>query len=142
MGVVFGVLAGYYYWSPKFIGYMYDEFLGRVQFVTLFIGVNLTFFPMHFLGLAGMPRRICDYPDSYGYWNTISSIGSIISFASLLLFIYIIYYQLSEKVVFNNWYLPSYFFSSVNKNFIIIPSLEWALPNPPGYHHYHETPII
>ena len=84
MGVVFGVLGGYYYWSPKFIGYQYNEFLGLIQFWSLFIGVNLTFLPMHFTGLAGMPRRICDYPETYGLWNTISSYGSIISFLSLL----------------------------------------------------------
>jgi heme/copper-type cytochrome/quinol oxidase subunit 1 len=103
MGVVFGVLGGYYYWSPKFIGYQYNEFLGLIQFWSLFIGVNLTFLPMHFTGLAGMPRRICDYPETYGLWNTISSYGSIISFLSLLFFIFIIYRQISDKIKFYTW---------------------------------------
>lgn len=140
MGVVFGVLAGYYYWSPKIIGYIYNEILAKIQFYSLFLGVNLTFFPMHFLGLAGMPRRICDYPDSYGLWNTISSMGSFISFMSLLLFIFIVYKQLSEKLIFINWYKPSFFFSFSNA--INIPTLEWVLPNPPAYHHFNEVPIL
>lgn len=140
MGVVFGVLAGFYYWSPKMIGYMYDEVLAKIQFYTLFIGANLTFFPMHFLGLGGMPRRICDYPDSYGLWNTICSIGSFLSFISLILFMLVVFKQLSSKKEFVNWYKPSFFFSS--KNSVIIPTLEWLLPNPPAYHHFNEVPIL
>lgn len=65
MGAVFGILGAYYHWSPKMIGYMYNELLAKVQYYLFFIGVNLTFFPMHFLGMAGMPRRYADYPDSY-----------------------------------------------------------------------------
>jgi len=91
MGVVFSFFAGFYYWIHKMTGFHYLEEYGQVHFWTTFIGVNLTFFPMHFLGLAGMPRRIPDYPDVYAGWNVISSIGSMISFIGSLFFFYIIY---------------------------------------------------
>jgi cytochrome c oxidase subunit I len=91
MGAVFGFFAGFYYWIEKMTGYNYIEDYGQIHFWSTFIGVNLTFFPMHFLGLAGMPRRIPDYPDAYAYWNFISSIGSMISFFSAIFFFYIIY---------------------------------------------------
>lgn len=76
MGALFSAFAGFYYWFWKITGYTYDEFLGRVHFWCLFVGVNLTFFPMHFLGLAGMPRRIPDYPDTYAGFNYFASLGS------------------------------------------------------------------
>lgn len=138
MGVVFGLFAGYYYWSPKITGYMYNEILGRIQFWSLFIGVNLTFFPMHFLGLAGMPRRIGDYPDSYGPWNYVATLGSMISFMTLLLFMYIIYDQLSSKKNFKLWNKKLYFFKD---NIYTINTLEWLLDNPPKFHNYNEIPI-
>lgn len=97
MGVVFGFFAGFYYWFEKISGYTYNEVLGKVHFVITFIGVNLTFFPMHFLGLAGMPRRIPDFPDAYSDWNYIQSFGSIISVVGALLFFYIIANALSNK---------------------------------------------
>ena len=90
MGAVFGIFAGIYYWFGKMSGKNYSEFFGKLHFWLFFLGVNLTFFPQHFLGLAGMPRRIPDYPDAYAGWNIISSIGSYISFASfskMLLFV-------------------------------------------------------
>ena len=90
MGVVFGFFAGFYYWIEKISGYKYDETLGKIHFIVTFIGVNLTFFPMHFLGLAGMPRRIPDYPDAYFGWNYVQSIGSIISVIGTLIFFYVV----------------------------------------------------
>jgi cytochrome c oxidase subunit 1 len=91
MGAVFGLLGGFYYWIGKMLGARYHETLAQVHFWSFFIGVNLTFFPMHFLGLAGMPRRIPDYPDCYATWNKVASFGSMVSVLSTLLFFYIIY---------------------------------------------------
>ena len=93
MGAVFGLFGGYYYWIEIIIGYPYNDLLGKIHFWTFFWGVNITFFPMHFLGLAGMPRRIPDYPDAFAGWNLISSIGSIITFFSVLFFICSVYYH-------------------------------------------------
>lgn len=94
MGVMFSIFAGFYNWFERFTGLQYPEILGQIHFWIFFIGVNLTFFPMHFLGLAGMPRRIPDYPDSYAGWNSVSSFGSYISVVSVLLFFYIVYITL------------------------------------------------
>jgi len=91
MGAVFAIFAGWYYWIAKITGLQYPEVLGQIHFWMFFLGVNLTFFPMHFLGLAGMPRRIPDYPDAYAGWNSIASLGSYISAFSALLFFYIVY---------------------------------------------------
>src|ERR1043166_4478245 len=87
LGAVFAIFAGWYFWFPKITGYTYNETLGKLHFWTMFIGVNLTFFPMHFLGLAGMPRRYADYPDAFAGWNLVASIGSYISIAGLLIFL-------------------------------------------------------
>ena len=97
MGAVFAFFAGFYYWFWKVSGYTYNELYGNVHFWLMFIGVNLTFFPMHFVGLAGMPRRIPDYPDNYYYWNILSSFGSIISSVSVLLFFYVIYLSFNNN---------------------------------------------
>jgi len=91
LGAVFAIFSGFYYWIPKITGRYYPEKLGRLHFWMTFIGVNLTFFPMHFLGLAGMPRRIPDYPDAFSGWNFIASVGSIISAVGALLFFYIVW---------------------------------------------------
>lgn len=91
MGAVFALFAAFYYWIGKITGHTYNELLGQIHFYTMFIGVNLTFFPMHMLGLAGMPRRIPDFPDPFTGWNLIASFGSIISIVSSALFLYIIY---------------------------------------------------
>jgi cytochrome c oxidase subunit 1 len=94
MGAVFAIFAGFYYWIEKMVGKPYPELLGQIHFWVFFIGVNLTFFPMHFLGLAGMPRRIPDYPDAYSGWNAVASYGSYISLFSTFVFIAVIYFTL------------------------------------------------
>ena len=102
MGAVFGVFAGFYFWFDKIIGYQYNLNLSRLHFWLTFIGVNLTFFPMHFMGLHGMPRRIPDYPDVYSFWNLVSSIGALISFAGLIIFIIIFFEAFYYKRVVGN----------------------------------------
>jgi heme/copper-type cytochrome/quinol oxidase subunit 1 len=97
MGAVFALFAGFYYWFPVITGHLLVESLGRIHFLLTFLGVNITFFPMHFLGLAGMPRRIPDYPDAYALLNHISSYGSTLSFIGLLVFIYNIFLSLSRN---------------------------------------------
>ena len=90
MGVVFGLFSAFYYWIDVFTGVKYSEHYGRIHFWLTFLGVNMTFFPMHFLGLAGMPRRIPDYPDVYAFWNYISSVGSLISVVGVFVFFFLI----------------------------------------------------
>jgi heme/copper-type cytochrome/quinol oxidase subunit 1 len=97
MGAVFAIFAGWYFWIGKVVGLRYSEVLGQIHFWMFFLGVNLTFFPMHFLGLAGMPRRIPDFPDAYAGWNAIASFGSYISALSALLFFFIVYLTLTSK---------------------------------------------
>jgi cytochrome c oxidase subunit 1 len=97
MGAVFSIFAGWYYWINKITGLNYPEVLGQIHFWLFFIGVNLTFFPMHFLGLAGMPRRIPDYPDAFAGWNAVASFGSYFSAISVVLFFFIVYYTLSQQ---------------------------------------------
>jgi len=98
MGAVFGMFAGWYYWIQKISGLNYPEILGKIHFWLFFLGVNLTFFPMHFLGLAGMPRRVPDYPDAFSAWNNFSSFGSYFSTLSALLFIVIAFNTLTQKI--------------------------------------------
>jgi len=97
MGSGFGVFAGFYYWFSKITGYQYSEKLGQTHFWLTFIGANLTFFPMHFLGISGMPRRIPDYPEMYQLWNTIVSFGALFSLFSIFFFYYVIYKALTDK---------------------------------------------
>jgi len=96
MGAVFALFAGFYYWFPVITGHLLVESLGRIHFALTFLGVNITFFPMHFLGLAGMPRRVPDYPDAYALLNHVSSYGSTLSFIGLLVFIYNVFLSLSR----------------------------------------------
>jgi hypothetical protein len=109
MGVVFGLFAAFYYWIELLAGLKYSDILAKLHFWLTFVGVNLTFFPMHFLGLAGMPRRIPDYPDVYWAWNFSSSVGSLVSIFGVFLFFFIIYDLFSTNNLFfqlnNNIYI-------------------------------------
>jgi cytochrome c oxidase subunit 1 len=143
MGAVFAMFAGWYFWVPKIIGFNYNHFLAKVQFWLLFIGVNLTFFPQHFLGLQGMPRRISDYPDAFAGWNLVSSLGSIVSVVSATLFVYIIYLQLVEGKVAdrNPWMTPAFYTDILQANLNrCYNSLEWGLTSPPKPHAFVSLP--
>jgi cytochrome c oxidase subunit 1 len=131
LGAVFGIFCGFYYWIGKMSGRQYPELLGKIHFWTFFIGVNLTFMPMHFLGLAGMPRRIPDYPDAYAGWNEVASIGAYISFASTILFVFIALYTLTrgKRVADNPWGEGA-------------TTLEWTVSSPPPFHTFEELPKI
>lgn len=91
MGAVFALFAGFYYWFLFLTGKSYSEYFGQLHFWTTFVGVNITFFPMHFLGLAGMPRRIPDYPDVFYFWNSVATFGSYVTTFSLAVFAFLIY---------------------------------------------------
>jgi len=100
MGAVFGLFAGFYYWFEKITGYKLDEYLSRVHFWLTFVGANITFFPMHFLGLAGMPRRIPDYPDVFSYWNEVATYGSFITFIGVIVFFTNVFFSLAGVNLF------------------------------------------
>jgi cytochrome c oxidase subunit 1 len=144
MGAVFALFAGWYFWVPKILGLNYNTILAKVQFWLLFIGVNVTFFPQHFLGLQGMPRRISDYPDAFVGWNLISSFGSIISVVSAWLFLYIVYDQLVGGRAASRfpWATPQFYTDTLqallNRSY---PSLEWALSSPPKPHAFVSLPL-
>jgi cytochrome c oxidase subunit I len=131
LGAVFGVFAGFYYWFPKMTGYLYNETLAKTQFWLLFIGVNVTFFPQHFLGLAGMPRRYIDYPDAFAQWNVVSSYGAYISGVSLLCFFLVVIEAFARKRLAgdNPWGVGA-------------TTLEWTLPSPPPFHQFETLPRI
>ena len=131
LGAVFAIFSGFYYWLPKMCGRQYSETLGKLHFWITFIGVNIVFFPQHFLGLAGMPRRIPDYPDAYAGWNAISSYGSYLSAFGVLVFLYMLYKTFSsgEKVAENPWGEGA-------------TTLEWTLSSPPPFHSYDELPNV
>jgi cytochrome c oxidase subunit I len=131
LGSVFAIFAGFYYWIGKMSGRQYDERLGQIHFWTTFIGVNLTFFPMHFLGLAGMPRRVPDYAQAYAAWNFVESIGAYISYASTLLFVFIVLQTLfaGRRVGHNPWGVGA-------------TTLEWTVSSPPPLHSYEELPHV
>jgi cytochrome c oxidase subunit I len=130
LGAVFAIFAGVYYWIGKMSGRQYPEWAGRLHFAAMFIGANITFFPQHFLGRQGMPRRIIDYPVEFAYWNYVSSIGAFISFASFLFFIGVVFYTLRwGKKVTENSYWGEY-----------ADTLEWTLPSPPPEHTFETLP--
>jgi cytochrome c oxidase subunit 1 len=131
LGAVFTIFAGWYYWFPKISGYMYSEFIGKLHFWLTFVGVNIVFFPQHFLGLAGMPRRIADYPDAFVDWNRISSYGSYISGVGALVFFFGVAHAFirKEKAADNPWGAGA-------------TTLEWTLPSPPPFHQFEKLPLI
>nr|ARH55197.1 cytochrome c oxidase subunit 1 [Silpha tyrolensis] len=129
MGAVFAIMGGLAQWFSLFTGLTLNEKFLKIQFLAMFIGVNMTFFPQHFLGLAGMPRRYSDYPDAYTTWNMISSMGSIISMVSIFFFLFIIW----ESLVSMRKSL-----SSVN----LTSSIEWLQSMPPAEHSYSELPML
>jgi heme/copper-type cytochrome/quinol oxidase subunit 1 len=136
MGAVFALFAGFYYWIGKISGFQYPETLGQIHFWLFFIGVNLTFFPMHFLGLAGMPRRIPDYPDAFAGWNIVCSFGSYLSILASLFFFYVVFVTLTEKnkCPQNPW--------QFNDSEFTTSSLEWTIASPPAFHTFEEIPCI
>lgn len=129
IGAVFAIIAGFVHWYPLFTGLTINNKLLKSQFIIIFIGVNLTFFPQHFLGLAGIPRRYSDYPDAYTTWNVISTIGSTISFLGIIYLFYIIWERLvSQRQVIFPIQLNS--------------SIEWLQNTPPAEHRYNELPLL
>jgi cytochrome c oxidase subunit 1 len=131
LGATFGIFAGFYYWIGKMCGRQYPEGLAKLHFWITFIGVNMIFFPQHFLGMAGMPRRIPDYPDAYAGFNMISSIGAYVSYAGVFVFLLIVWrtFKAGEKCADNPWGEGA-------------DTLEWTLPSPPPFHQYNELPRI
>ena len=146
IGAVFALFAAFYYWTPKILGRSFNESLGRLHFWSLFIGVNVTFFPQHFLGLAGMPRRIPDYPDAFYGWNYVSSVGSVISVVSTILFVWILCDTLSNgEHSTNNPWAPASFYSPTdinwsNANYANSYTLDWTLQSPVPLHAYNVLP--
>jgi cytochrome c oxidase subunit I len=131
LGAVFSIFAGFYYWFPKMSGYMYSEFWANVHFWLMFVGANLTFFPQHFLGAAGMQRRVPDYADALAGWNLVSSYGSYISAAGVFVFLYVIAsaFMKKEKAADNPWGVGA-------------DTLEWTLSSPPPFHQFSTLPVI
>jgi cytochrome c oxidase subunit 1 len=131
LGAVFAIFAGWYYWFPKMTGYMYSETIGKLHFWVMFVGVNLTFFPHHFLGLAGMPRRYADYPDAFHGWNMVSSYGSYISAFAVGIFLVgvALAFARKEKAANNPWGAGA-------------TTLEWTLTSPPPFHQFETLPRI
>jgi cytochrome c oxidase subunit 1 len=132
LGAVFSMFAGFYYWIGKMSGRQYPEGLAKIHFWLTFVGVNLTFFPMHFLGLAGMPRRLPDYPDAFAGWNFVASIGAYISGLSILCFLFVcyrIFFTPQPKLADNYWGEGA-------------TTLEWTVSSPPPFHTFEELPRI
>lgn len=129
IGAVFAIIAGFLNWYPLFTGLTLNNFYLKIQFITIFLGVNLTFFPQHFLGLAGIPRRYSDYPDAFISWNVVSSLGSIISIIRIIILIFLIWERIINK---------KYIIFASN----IIYSIEWIQKTPPLEHSFNELPKI
>jgi cytochrome c oxidase subunit 1 len=131
LGAVFAIFGGWYYWFPKMFGYMYSETLGNLHFWLMFIGANIAFFPMHFLGLAGMPRRISDYPDSFAGWNFVASLGAYLSFAGLIVF----FIGLAAALIRKQQAAPNPWGAGAT-------TLEWTLPSPAPFHSFEKLPRV
>jgi cytochrome c oxidase subunit 1 len=129
IGAVFTIIAGFVHWYPLFTGLSINESWLKVQFIIIFFGVNLTFFPQHFLGLAGIPRRYSDYPDAYTTWNIISTLGSTISIIGILIFLFIIW----ERFITHRNQIHTLQFTT---------SIEWFQNIPPAEHSYNELPLL
>ena len=131
LGAVFAIFAGFYYWFPKMSGRMYNELLGKVHFFITFVGVNMIFFPQHFLGLDGMPRRIPDYTPAFEHWNTISTWGYMVTIAGMAVFFVNLFWSLfaGKKAPDNPWGEGA-------------TTLEWTLSSPPPFHQFSTLPKI
>ena len=131
LGAVFSLFAGFYYWFPKMSGRMYNELLGKLHFWIFFVGVNMIFFPMHFLGQSGMPRRIPDYPVAFSYWNEIASYGYAVMGVGALIFLVNLLYSLvaGPKAIGNPWGEGA-------------TTLEWTLSSPPPFHQFETLPHV
>ncbi len=131
LGAVFAIFGAWYYWFPKMFGYVFSDFIAKLHFWVTFIGVNLVFFPQHFLGLAGMPRRYIDYPEAFAGWNMVSSYGSYLSAFGVLIFLYGVIQAFSRKVpaADNPWGVGA-------------TTLEWTLSSPPPFHQFSTLPVI
>ena len=129
-GAIYGIFAGVYYWLPKWSGRMYSESLGKTHFWLSFIGLNIAFFPMHFLGLAGMPRRYVDYPIQFANFNMVSSIGAFLFGISQLLMVYIVYRAIRSGN------------KSPTRPWDGARGLEWTVPSPAPYHTFEQPPKV
>ncbi|PQM27961.1 cytochrome c oxidase subunit I [Sphingopyxis lindanitolerans] len=131
LGAVFSLFAGFYYWFPKMSGRMYNETLGQLHFWIFFIGVNVLFFPQHFLGQQGMPRRYPDYAEGFAYWHYVSSVGYAIMAVGMIFFFVNLVYSLfaGKKAADNPWGEGA-------------TTLEWTLSSPPPFHQFNELPRI
>ena len=131
MGAVFGIFCGFYYWFGKMSGYLYNKWLAAAHFWLFFIGVNVIFFPQHFLGLNGMPRRYIDYPEEFELWNQVSSFGAYITLAGVAFFLI----MLVEAFIRKRPASANYWGEGAT-------TLEWTLPSPPPYHQFNTLPRI
>jgi len=131
LGAVFAIFAGYYYWHDKMTGRVFPEWAGQVHFWLTFIGVNITFFPQHFLGLAGMPRRYIDYPDVFAGWNLVSTYGAFIAGGATVFFLVMAVHSMffGKKSVANPWGEGA-------------TTLEWTVPSPAPFHTFEEPPVL
>jgi cytochrome c oxidase subunit 1 len=131
LGAVFSLFAGWYYWFGKMFGKMYSEWMGQLHFWLFFIGVNVLFFPMHFLGLDGMQRRVPDYNDAYAGWNHIATYGFMMVAAGMAFFFINIIWSLAagRKAADNYWGEGA-------------TTLEWTLSSPPPFHQFSTLPKI
>ena len=131
LGAVTALFCGFYYWFPKMSGRWHSEFLSHLHFWVFFVGVNLIFFPMHFLGLQGMPRRYPDYAEAYAHWNHVATVGYFIMAASIVIFLFNVAYALAfgKKASGNYWGEGA-------------TTLEWTLSSPPPFHQFETLPVI